>query len=68
MTETTEYPLTPYDELPVHQAPYPVSYIPATDYAWDEGYFYGIYSADAQLLLLKRHALLHQCRLDLRHC
>ena len=52
MTDQPEYPLTPYDELPVHQAPYPVSYIPATDYAWDEGYFYGIYSADAQLLLL----------------
>ena len=26
--------------------------MPATDYAWDEGYFYGVYSADAQVLLL----------------
>ena len=49
---SNEYPLTPYDELPVHQAPYPVSYVPVTDYAWDEGYFYGTYNADAQLLLL----------------
>jgi hypothetical protein len=48
----TEYPLTPYDEFPVHQAPYPVSYVPSTDYAWDEGYFYGAYSADEQVLLL----------------
>jgi hypothetical protein len=47
-----EYPLSPYDEYPVHQAPYPVSYVPSTDYAWDEGYFYGAYSADAQVILL----------------
>jgi len=47
-----EYPLTPYDEFPVHQAPYPVSYVPATDYAWDEGFFYGVYSSEAQLLML----------------
>ncbi len=49
---TTEYPLTPYDEFPVHQAPYPVSYVPSTDYAWDEGYFYGVYSAEAQLFMI----------------
>ena len=52
MQDRDEYPLTPYDEYPVHQAPYPISYVPATDYAWDEGYFYGVYSADAQVLLL----------------
>ena len=52
MSDHNDYPLTPYDELPVHQAPYPVSYIPSTDYAWDEGYFYGAYSADAQVLML----------------
>lgn len=46
------YPLTPYDEFPVHQAPYPVSYVPATDYAWDEGYFYGVYSADAKIFMI----------------
>lgn len=49
---THEYPLTPYDEFPVHQAPYPVSYVPSTDYAWDEGYFYAVYSADAQLIMI----------------
>jgi hypothetical protein len=52
MDDQAEYPLTPYDEYPVHQAPYPVSYIPATDYAWDEGYYYAVYSAEAQVLLL----------------
>jgi hypothetical protein len=51
-TPGTEYPLTPYDEFPVHQAPYPVSYVPATDFAWDEGYFYGVYSAEAQVFLI----------------
>jgi len=52
MSRHEEYPLTPYDEYPVHQAPYPVSYIPTTDYAWDEGYFYGVYSAEAQVFLI----------------
>lgn len=52
MSVQEEYPLTPYDELPVHQAPYPVSYVPSTDYAWDEGYFYMVYSADAQVNLI----------------
>jgi len=52
MSEHEEYPLSPYDEYPVHQSPYPISYVPATDYAWDEGYFYGVYSADAQVLML----------------
>jgi hypothetical protein len=52
MQSHDEYPLSPYDEYPVHQAPYPVSYIPATDYAWDEGYFYGAYSAEQQLFII----------------
>jgi hypothetical protein len=52
MHNHNEYPLTPYDEYPVHQAPYPISYIPATDYAWDEGYFYAAYSADAELFMI----------------
>src|SRR4029453_3935221 len=52
MIEHEQYPLSPYDEYPVHQSPYPISYVPATDYAWDEGYFYGVYSADAQVLML----------------
>jgi len=34
--------LTPYDEFPVHQAAYPFSYIPSTDYSWDDGYYFGV--------------------------
>ncbi|WP_114951604.1 hypothetical protein [Sphingosinicella terrae] len=40
-------PLTPYDEYPVHATPYPMSYVPNTDYAWDDGYFFMIYDLDA---------------------
>jgi hypothetical protein len=38
--------LTKYDEFPVHQAPRPFSEIPSTDFAWDDGYFFGLYSAE----------------------
>ena len=37
--------LTQYDEYPVHQSPYPFSEIPSTDFAWCDGYFFGLYSA-----------------------
>ena len=40
-----------YDEYPVHQAPYPFSYIPSTDYAWNEGYYFGLYNADEGVFL-----------------
>lgn len=43
--------LTPYDEFPVHQTPYPFSRVPSTDYNWDEGYYYGILNPDEKLLL-----------------
>lgn len=43
--------LTPYDEFPVHQAPYTFSHIPSTDYAWDEGYWFGVFSADEKVFL-----------------
>jgi hypothetical protein len=36
-------PLTPYDEYPVHTTPFPMSYVPNTDFAWDDGYFFMIY-------------------------
>ncbi|MCB2079836.1 MAG: hypothetical protein KDE55_19340 [Novosphingobium sp.] len=36
--------LTPYDEFPVHQASRPFSYIPSTDYNWDDGYYFGVFS------------------------
>ncbi len=38
--------LTQYDEFPVHQSPYPFSEIPVTDFAWCDGYFFGLYSAE----------------------
>lgn len=41
-----DLPLTPYDEFPVHQAAQPFSYVPVTDYSWDDGYFFGVFSPD----------------------
>lgn len=43
--------LTPYDEFPVHQAPYPFSHIPATDTGWDDGYWFGAFSPDDDVFL-----------------
>lgn len=37
--------ITQYDEFPVHQYSRPFSEIPVTDYAWDDGYFFGVYNA-----------------------
>jgi hypothetical protein len=50
-TDMTEYLLTPYDEFPVHQAPHPFSYIPSTDYSWDDGYYFGVFNPDAGVFL-----------------
>lgn len=44
------YALTPYDEYPVHATPYPVSYIPSTDYNWDEGYYFAVMNPDLGIL------------------
>src|SRR5271155_831193 len=44
--------LTRYDDYPVHQAPYPFSYIPATDAAWDEGYYFGVFDVELGLYLM----------------
>lgn len=38
--------LTPYDEYPVHQSSRPFAEVSSTDYAWDDGYFFGAFSAD----------------------
>lgn len=38
--------LSPYDELPVHQTPYPLSVVANTDPGFDDGYFFGVFSAD----------------------
>ena len=43
--------LTPYDEYPVHQAAYPFSYVPSTDYNWDDGYYFGVISPDDGVFL-----------------
>lgn len=44
--------LSQYDEYPVHQAPRPFAHIPSTDYAWDEGYFFGVFNAEEKAFLL----------------
>jgi hypothetical protein len=44
--------LTRYDDYPVHQAPYPFSYILATDAAWDEGYYFGVFDVELGLYLM----------------
>lgn len=43
--------LTPYDEFPVHQYSRPFSELPSTDISWDDGYYFGVYSAEAKLFL-----------------
>jgi hypothetical protein len=37
--------LTPADEFPFHATPYPMSYIPNSDPAWDDGYYFLAYDA-----------------------
>jgi hypothetical protein len=43
--------LTPYDEFPVHQSPYTFSYVPSTDYNWDDGYYFGVFNAVEKVFL-----------------
>lgn len=43
--------LTPYDEYPVHQTSHPFSYIPSTDYSWDEGYWFAVFNPKEKLFL-----------------
>jgi hypothetical protein len=44
--------LTRYDEYPVHQDSRPFSFIPSTDYSWDDGYYFGAFSARHKIYLL----------------
>src|SRR5215470_773619 len=44
--------LSQYDEYPIHQASRPFAHIPATDYSWDDGYYFGAFSADERVFLL----------------
>lgn len=43
--------LTPYDEFPVHATPYPMSYVPSTDPAWDDGYYFLAYDLESGVAL-----------------
>ena len=43
--------LTPYDEFPVHSTPYPMSYVPSTDLAWDDGYYFLAYDLKSGVAL-----------------
>lgn len=43
--------LTAYDEFPVHQSPHPFSFVPSTDYNWDDGYYFGVFSPNDGLFL-----------------
>jgi hypothetical protein len=45
--------LTPYDELPVHQSPHPFSVVPITDYSFDDGYYFGVFSAEREVFLFQ---------------
>lgn len=44
--------LTPYDEYPVHATPYPMSYVPSSDLAWDDGYYFAVYSIEHGIFML----------------
>lgn len=37
--------LSPYDELPVHQTTHPLAVVSNTDPGFDDGYFFGVFSA-----------------------
>lgn len=50
--EFEKMPLTPYDEYPVHATPYPMSYVPSSDYSWDDGYYFAVYSIEHGIFML----------------
>jgi hypothetical protein len=45
--------LSPYDELPVHQTPFPVSVVSNTDPGFDDGYYFGAFSAEDRVFLFQ---------------
>jgi hypothetical protein len=49
--EETPAVLGPYDEFPAHQLPYPVSVVSNTDPGFDDGYYFGIFSAEDRAFL-----------------
>ncbi len=44
-------PLSPYDELPVHQTTRPLSVVANTDPGFDDGYFFGAFCAELSTFL-----------------
>ena len=49
---TAELNLSKLDDYPIHHTSYPVGYIPSPDFAWDEGYYIGEYSAESRVFML----------------
>jgi hypothetical protein len=45
--------LTQYDEYPVHQTGHPVSRVSVSDYSFDDGYFFGVFSAEQDIFLFQ---------------
>jgi hypothetical protein len=39
----------PYDELPLHRTPQPVLELPNSDPGFDDGYYFGVFDAPAQV-------------------
>ncbi|WP_009480546.1 hypothetical protein [Rhodococcus sp. JVH1] len=45
--------LSPYDELPIHQTPHPVSIVSNTDPSFDDGYYFGVFSPEAKVFVFQ---------------
>tara|TARA_B100001964_G_scaffold159797_1_gene175456 strand:+ start:1208 stop:2383 length:1176 start_codon:yes stop_codon:yes gene_type:complete len=43
--------LTQYDEFPVHQTGHPFTRASVSDYSFDDGYFFGVFSAEEDIFL-----------------
>lgn len=41
--------LSPYDELPVHQTPYPLARVADSDHGFDDGYFFGVFCPEQRI-------------------
>jgi hypothetical protein len=45
--------LTPFDEFPIHQTPYPFSVPSVTDLSFDDGFYFGVFSAEHEMFLFQ---------------
>ncbi|WP_156842902.1 hypothetical protein [Novosphingobium aquimarinum] len=43
--------LSPFDEFPIHQTSRTFAELPSTDFSWDDGCYFGIFSADERVFL-----------------